>query len=48
MEYQVKQLEMSDLENNIETYIQTLQNLSSIPNIKLKDANRTFHEIKNQ
>lgn len=39
---------MSDLENNIETYIQTLQNLSSIPNIKLKDANRTFHEIKNQ
>jgi hypothetical protein len=48
MEYQIKQLEISDLETNLETYIQTLQNLSKTSNIKLKDANRTFHEIKNQ
>ncbi len=48
MEYQIKELEKFDLERHLETYIQTLNNLSNTPNITLQEANKIFEEIKNQ
>jgi hypothetical protein len=48
MDYQIKELEKSDLEKHLETYIQTLSNLTNTPNITLQEANKIFEEIKNQ
>ncbi len=48
MDYQIKKLEKTDLKRHLETYIQTLQNLSKTPNISPQKANDIFDKIKNQ
>lgn len=48
IDYQIKPLESSDLEKHLGTYIQTVNNLSITPNIKLQDAINILHEISSQ
>jgi len=48
MEYQIKQLEKTDLIKYIDSYIETLQNLSKVWELDLEKTINTLEKIENQ